>query len=647
MTSSIYSIGLSGLAAAQAGLLTAGHNIANVNTGGYSRQETLQATRLALFTGSGFFGQGVNVSTVRRVYSDFLVAQQRQAQAGASQLTTYHTELTQIDNLFGDAASGLAPALSDFFAGVNGVSALAADIPSRQQMLSSAHALAARFHQIDGELSRVRDGVNTELKSDVASINTLASQLAGFNKRIAEANASNPAQPPNDLLDKRDEMLTQLNQLLGAHAVAQADGSINVFLANGQGLVVGQQAYKLTTTIDPVDPKNLQIGLDLGGGSVLPFTSADISGGALAGSLAYRDNVLGRAQNELGRIAVVLGQAFNDQHRLGQDLNGVPGGDFFDVPTPTIQNTLTNTGTATLAVSVSSASALTASDYRLAYDGANYTLTRLSDNTQQVFASMPQTVDGLTIGVASGSAAAGDSFLIQPTRYAARDFDVKLSDPALIAAATPVRTAITVGNTGTGTISAGAITSAYWASPLASPVTLTYAGATGTLSGFPLVPVTVTIGTTSTTYPAGAPVPFTAGATVAFGGLSFTVGGTPGNGDTFTVGPNPAGRGDNRNAQLLAGLAARNLVAGNASLGGAYANLTSYVGSTTQAAGIESEAQTQLLAQAQQSRDAVSGVNLDEEAANLQKYQQAYQAAGKVIAIANTLFDSILEIARA
>src|SRR5512132_1202571 len=185
MTNSIFGIGLSGLAAAQAGLLTAGHNIANVNTPGYSRQEILQATRLALFTGSGFFGQGVDVSTVRRVYSEFMVAQQRQVQADASQLEAYHTQLTEVDNLFGQAESGLTPALNEFFAGVNDVAAQPSDLPSREEMLSSAHALVARFHQLDAELDRMRVGANTDVRSSVNSINGYATQIATLNHRIA------------------------------------------------------------------------------------------------------------------------------------------------------------------------------------------------------------------------------------------------------------------------------------------------------------------------------------------------------------------------------------------------------------------------------------------------------------------------------
>ena len=646
MSNSIYGIGLSGLAAAQAGLLTASHNIANVNTPGYSRQETVQATRLAMFTGSGFFGQGANVATVRRVYSEFLVAQQRQVQADASRLDTYHAQLTQLDNLFGDPASGLTPSLSDFFAGVNGVASNPSDIASREQMLSSAHALVARFHQLNDELDRLRTGANTDIKSSVNAINGYAGQIASLNKRIAEANSVNPAQLPNDLLDQRDSLIQQLNQVIGARAVAQGDGSVNVYLDNGQALVVGISAFKLTAAPDPSDPQNLQVALDTGAGTALRFKSSEISGGSLAGILANRDNVLTRTQNEIGRVAVVLGQQFNAQHRLGQDLNGAPGGDFFNVPTPFVQPDTGNSGTAVLSASIVSTSALTASDYRVDYDGSNYTLTRLSDNSVQTFASLPQTVDGVTIGVASGALAAGDSFLVQPTRYAARDIGLAISDPAKIAAAAPIRTSATVANAGTGTISSGSIASAYWLTPLAAPVTLSYATATGMLSGFPPTqPVSVTVGTTTTVYPAGSPVPYTAGATISFGGISFTMSGAPADGDTFAVGPNTSASGDNRNALLLAALNDAKLVGGTATLASAYGDLNAFIGTETQSAAVESGAQAQLLAQAEQGVQSVSGVNLDEEAANLQKYQQAYQAASKVMVIANQLFSSILDIA--
>jgi flagellar hook-associated protein 1 FlgK len=648
VSNSIYGIGLSGLAAAQAGLATAGHNIANVNTPGFSRQEVLLATRTAMFSGSGFIGQGVDVDTVRRVYDRFLAVQAWRSQSEASQLDAYATALAGLDRLLGEPAHGLAPAMDEFFAGVNAVAAHPSDVPARQALLATAGSLASRFGQLAEELESMRTAANARVAGSVASINGIAGQIADTNRRIAEARAHGESAPaPNDLMDERDALVTRLNELTGARVVTQEDGSYNVFLANGQALVVGQQAYRLAAVPDPLDPRNLQIGI-ASGTSVVGFRASELAGGELGGVLAYRDTALASAQNALGRIALVLGEAFNAQHRLGVDLRGQPGSAFFRVGAPSVQNALGNVGNATLATAITDPSALTTSDYRLSFDGSQYTLTRLADNVQQSFATLPATIDGFAVALASGAPAAGDGFLVQPTRYAARDLAVALSDPARIAAAAPIRTAAILANAGNATISAGSIDASYLAAPLGAPVTLAYAGGTGMLTGFPATSgVSVTVGATTTTYAPGLPVPYTPGATYAFGGIRFTLDGAPADGDRFTIEPNVGGAGDNRNARALAALAGRGLLdGGTATLASAYGELVTTIGADAQAAGLEHATQAGLLAQAREAQQSVSGVNLDEEAANLQRYQQAYQAAGRVIAIANSMFETVLDIAR-
>jgi flagellar hook-associated protein 1 FlgK len=628
MGNGIFGIGLSGLAAAQAGLLTASHNISNANTPGYSRQVAVLGTNTPQFTGSGYVGSGVNVTTVRRVYDDFLAAQLNRAQSSASHLDTYSTQLSSLDNLFGDATTGLAPALNDFFTAVNAVAQRPADTPSRQALLSAAQGLVSRFGQQSAQLTDLRTADNAQLQSAVSTINGYTQQIAELNRRIGEASGGT-GQPPNDLLDQRDQLVVQLNQQIGANVVVQSDGSYNVFMSNGQALVVGQNAQKLVTQRNPDDPQNLEVGLQTGS-SILRFNASTLSGGALGGVLAFRDGPLDQAQDALGRIAVNLASAFNDQHALGVDLRGQFGGDFFTVPPPVVADATTNTGTASVSASIQSASALVASDYRLTFDGANYTVTRLADGNAQTFASLPQTVDGVAISL-SGAPAAGDRFLIQPVHYAAASLKVAISDPARIAAAAPVVTGIGAGNVGTGSIGAATVAPSYAGAPLAAPVTLTFDAGTGMLDAVPAVP--------------GLPVPYVSGAAIAFGGLSFTLSGAPANGDTFTVGPNTGGGGDNRNAQALAGLANQNLVGnGTATLAGAYGQMVAAVGNQTHEAQIEHDAQASLLDQTRQAQQSVSGVNLDEEAANLQRYQQAYQAAGKALAIAGTLFDTILAI---
>ena len=647
MGNSIFNIGLSGLYAAQAGLATTSHNVSNVNTPGYTRQTILQGTATPQFTGAGYIGTGATVDSVRRIYDEFLTTHVRTAQAGSSQLSTYATHVATLDMMFGDPTAGLAPALADFFAGVNAVANNPADIPSRQVMLTSAQTLAGRFNDLAAQLDALRIGVNQEIGGAISEINTAATELANLNQRIALASATGGAtRPPNDLLDQRDALLAQLNEQVGATAVAQADGSLNVYLGNGQPLVVGRQAFQLAAVPGNDDPKNVDVAL-VSNGTMIVFRPGDLTGGALAGALQYRAGVLDPAQDKLGAIALTIAQTVNAQHALGQDLNGQLGGKLFSVPAPTVQGALANTGTATLAASVADATALTGSNYTLQYDGVNYTLTRLSDNATQTFASLPQTVDGLTLGVGSGTPAAGDRYTIQPTRNAARDIGVSLTDVRAIAAGAPVRTTATLANAGTAVISPGSVDATFLGTPLAAPVTITYNVATGTFSGFPLTqPVVVTNGGTSTTYPAGAPVPYTAGATMTFGGISFAVSGAPANGDTFTIARNAGGTGDGRNALLLGNLATQGgLVSGGASLVDAYGQLTSFVGTAAHQAKIEADAGDAMLTQAQNAQQSVSGVNLDEEAANLQRYQQAYQAAGKVMAIADSLFQTILGIA--
>lgn len=630
MSSGIFGIGVGGLEAAQAGLLTTSHNISNVNTPGYSRQTVVQATNEPQFTGGGFFGTGVRIDTVRRNYSDFIAAQVRQAQTQASQFDTYSSQISQIDNLLADPDGGLSPALGDFFSSVNAVAAHPDDIPSRQAMLSSAQTLVARFHQLDGQVQQWRDGANAQIKNTVDSINSYSQQLAQLNLQIATASGAAGGQLPNDLLDQRDALIDDLTKQVGASVVKQSDGSLNVFLANGQALVVGSSAFQLTTVPDADDPRNLQVALQTGG-SVVQFKDSTLTGGVLGGLLTFRGEALDKTESSLDQIALSLAQGFNAQNRLGQDLNGNPGGDFFSLPQPAVTAAAGNGGNATITASITDETALAASDYRLQFDGTNYMLTRLDDNTVQTFTSLPQTVDGITFAQPAGTPQAGDSFVI--SRGGAGDIGVALGDPAAIAAAAPIRTQANQNNIGSGTVSAGSVDGP---SPIDSA----------------LLPVTIKF-TDPNTYEidsgSGAQLStgnaYTPGAPISYNGWTVTISGAPATGDTFQVESNTGGTGDNRNALLLAGLQAQKLmVGGTATLQDAYSQLVGVIGSLAQGAQAGSDAQNALLSQAQQRQQSVSGVNLDEEAANLQRYQQAYQASGKVIATAATLFDTILDV---
>lgn len=659
--SGIFGIGITGLRAAQVGLTTAGHNITNAATPGYHRQEIVQSVNTPLYTGSGFVGQGTNVDTVKRIYSQFLDRQVQTAETQSRYLESYSAQISQIDNMLADPNAGLSPALQQFFQGVHDVASNPTSVPSRQSMISSAEALVTRFQTLNERFQEIREGINSQITASVGIINSYAGQIADLNSRIVIAEAGGNGQPPNDLYDQRDHLISEINKEINVTVVKQSDGSYNLFMGKGQALVVGQQAYTLTARPSPDDPERVDVAyVSFGADLFLPRDSLD--GGNLGGLLAFRAESLDAAQNGLGRVAIGLAQTFNDQHRLGQDLNGDLGGYFFNIrgtagipgpfPVPSAK-VVANTNNSDLtpagvpAVTLTDVSKVTTSDYTLTYGATGYTLTRLSDKTV-LFANvaLPQTTtDGLTIAAPATAPTSGDSWLIQPTRDGAKDIGVAIHDTAKVAAAAPILTNATFANTGTGRISAGSVDANFLAAPLLATVTLSYNAATNEFTGFPAAsPVTVTLSDgTVTSYAAGMPVPYTEGATITFDGVSFAVTGQPANGDSFTIGPNTGGVADNRNALLLAGLQTKNTLAGStASYQSAYSQIVSSIGVKSRDINVTAQAQASLVAQSQQAQQSMSGVNLDEEAANLLRYQQAYQASGKMMQIASTLFDTLL-----
>jgi flagellar hook-associated protein 1 FlgK len=649
MAGNILDIGRSGLFAAQVGLSTTGHNIANANVAGYSRQEVVQSSAAAQDYGYGFVGSGTEISQIKRYSDEFLNTQVRAAQASKSTLDAYQQQIEQVDNMLADSTSGLSPALQDFFKGVQDAASDPSSSASRQALLSTADSLASRFQQINGRLQEIRDGVNEQIDSNVTLINSYARQIADLNDKIGSF-SDRQGVSPNDLLDQRDQLVADLNKLVKADVVAGDRNSVTVSIGTGNPLVVGKKSFELAAVHSPTDQTQLQVGY-VTKDKVTILADSALSGGELGGLLQFRSETLDRVQNSLGRIAIGVAFSFNAQHKLGIDLNGQLGTNFFN-QAPAFVGASSNNSTASTAqvgAVVADPSALSQSDYRLNFDGNNYTLTRVSDNKQTIIAfpqSGPQRVDGLDITI-SGTGVTGDSFLIKPTILGAAQFSVAVTDRNKIAAAAPIVTSTPLSNTGSGTIDAGAVNSAYPNSVLTGPVTLTYDSTTGTFSGFPpAAAIKVTVNGSTTTYPAGTPqVPFTAGAKVSFGGIDIVLAGTPANGDTFTIAPNVSGVGDNRNMRLLGDLQSKQVLDNNSStFQGAYAEMISFVGNKARETQVNDKAADGLLTQATAAQQSVSGVNLDEEATNLLKYQQAYQAAGKVMQIASTMFDALLAI---
>lgn len=649
---SLLSIGKSGLLAAQVGLATTGNNITNAGVTGYSRQVAIQVDTPTQDKGFGFVGTGTEVAAVRRYYDNFLATQLRNAESNQASLDVYNKQISQIDNLLADPTAGLSPAMQDFFNGVQDATSNPASAASRQAMLSSAESLAARFQGMSARLTEIASGVNGQIVSNVGEINSFARQIAELNNTIAGLTTDGKA--PNDLLDHRDALLTELNKLVKTSVIPGDNNTLTVQMGTGQPLVVGNKAFTLGTSTSPTDVSRVTVGYLADNGGFSPLPDRVLTGGQLGGLLEFRNGAMDRAQNSLGQVAAAIAVTFNAQHQLGQDQNGALGTAFFGPINAYVGANTNNLSSSTADVTavVKDASALTASDYSVDFDGTSFSVKRLSDGQVTQINPFPQTEPQVIDGVAytiTGTPAANDNFLVRPTYNAAKDFDVLVEDRTKIALAAPIATAAPTTNAGNAKITAGTVDANYLTpgNALTAPVTLTFDKATNTLSGFPAAQdVTVTVNGVATVYPAGTPsIPYTDGASISFGGVNLAISGTPADLDKFTVGPNTSGVGDGRNGALLAALQTKNTMDnGNANFQTTYAQMVNYVGNKAREAQIGGAAADAAVAQATNAQQSVSGVNLDEEAANLLRYQQAYQASGKVMQVASQLFDTLLSL---
>lgn len=658
MAGDLLNIGKSGLFAAQAGLATTGHNISNAAVPGYSRQTVIQATGTAQNQGYGFVGSGTQVTDIKRFSDAFLNAQVRGAQSTSSALAAYGAQASQIDNMLADSTSGLSPALQDFFKSVQDVSASAGSTPSRQAFLSSADSLASRFQSMSGQLNDIKTGVNTQIASNVDTINSYAGQIATLNEQIGALSSS--GNMPNDLMDTRDQLMLELNKHVKATAAVGSNNTITVTIGSGQPLVVGNRAYQLAAVPTPNDPSRTSVAYVTGDRSTV-LADSSLSGGELGGLLDFRNSTLDGAQNALGRVAITLAASFNAQQALGQTASGQLGGKLFADAAPLVLGNRNSqadpVSPTTVGVTISDATKLTTSDYSVDYDAANsrFTVTRLSDKQKTNMPAYTQpgpqtmTVDGLDFTV-SGKQMNGDSFTVRPTANGASDFKLLTHDVGAIAAAAPVIAAATIGNKGTTKVGDASVDASFLGKAATfAPSTLTYKVNTNELTGFAAGQVvTVKTAAGSTAYTAGTDViPYVDGASYSFDGVSMSMAGKPVDGDSFTVSRTPPGGNDNRNMMAMGQLQSATLLDnGSATLQGAFAQLVSTVGNKTREVQVTGAAADASLAQATATQQSVSGVNLDEEAANLLKYQQAYQAAGKVMQIASTLFDTLLSLGR-
>ncbi|WP_174363958.1 flagellar hook-associated protein FlgK [uncultured Caballeronia sp.] len=650
MSSNLFDIGVSGLNAAQWGLTTTGQNISNASTPGYTLERPVYQESSGQYTASGYAGQGVTTATVSRSYSDFLTKQLNSSQSSSSSLNTYYSMLSQLNNLVGDPTTGIGAGITSYFTGLQSVANSPGTTATRQTLMSSAQSLSDQMNAAATTYNQLRDGVNQSLQSAVSQVNTYAKQIADLNVQIASA--SSAGQPPNQLLDQRDLAVSNLSQLVSVQVTTNNSG-YNVSFGNGQPLVAGSSSYALTTATSPSDPSELSIAYASSDGSTqtskqtqyLP-DSMFSGGGTIGGLLDFRSQSLDPAQANLGAIATSFATQLNNQNELGVDLNGNAGGALFSTGSPTVYANARNSGNATLDVSIADGTQPPTSDYSLGFDGSKYTLTDRSSGavvgqlTASSTGAVSGTIAGMNISIASGSMTKGDSFTIQPTRGSLANFSLSNSNPSAIAAASPAVSSAATGNTGTGKISAASVTAGY---SIPSSITLTYDATAKTMTSN----VEITL-PDNTKVPAGTAFAYdpTKGLTVSNGaGVSATLNGTPSTGDSFTIAANTGGTSDGSNALAMANIGtAKSMNGGTDTLTSSYANFVNQIGNQTNALKSSSTSATAVLNQATSAQQSVSGVNLNEEAANLIQYQQLYQANSKVIQTASSLFQTLLGI---
>jgi len=624
--SSIFGIDLSALQAFQQAIEVTSNNVANASTPGYDEESIELETALPQDAGGFAIGSGVGVAGVQRAYSQAAATQLNTSQSTLGQLTALQNYTSQIDNLFGTTAGGLTTALQTYYSGWSAVADDPTSSSAREALLGDASALAANLNSTSSQLQEMNSDVNTRITADVNQINSISTQISSLNTQIEQRTGS--GQAPNQLLDQRDELVSNLSQLAGVTTTSNSDGSINVYLGNGQPLVLDQNTYQLSTVPNEFNASQLEVASTASDGASI---SSSITSGDLGGLLSARTQSIDPALNQLGQIATAVAQSANTQQGSGLDLNGQLGSALFSVGAPVATSSSANTDATTASVTISNIGALTSDNYLLSYKGGTYTLTDATTGANVALTGAGTSTSPLTASsvglsiVLSGTPASGDQFLVQPTAQAAGTIGVALTDPSGLAAAGAIQTSAADSNTGSATISGGTVLDA------ANPALLD----TTTIQF--LTPTTYSVnGAGSFAY--------TSGGNVDLNGWQVKIAGTPAAGDTFTVQSNAGGTGDNTNALAAANQQTTGVLSnGTISVSGAVGALISGSGAQAQQVNTAQTAQTAVNTQAQTNVQSVSGVNLDEEAANLMQWQQAYQASAQALSVANGLFTTFLD----
>jgi flagellar hook-associated protein 1 FlgK len=658
---SLLNVGARALLANQVALQTAGNNISNANTEGYSRQTVDLETVVGQYTGSGYIGNGVAVATIVRNYNELLTRQAASAQAQQSADNTRYQNLSQMQDIFSTGDDGLGASVSDMMNSLLSVVSSPTDQSARTATLAGMDEMTARMRSAGTQLQDMQTNVASQLKTDAAQINSLAQNIATVNGQIARAQGT--GQPPNDLLDQRDEYIRQLNQYIQTTQVPASDGTVTVFVAGSQALVMGTSAASVSVDSAQTFPGSGQVSLFFNRANSNPveLNTSMLGGGEVAGLLNFANNDLTEASNLLGRIALAVGTTLNQQQNVGLTLDGSYGTDLFSVNLDSAGRTSSaNASARSGTVSLTDATSLKASDYEVRFDGTGGgTVIRLSDGAATAFTDInggtatslnSMQIDGLSFNfdTATTTPQAGDRVLFQPYDIAAANIQALVYSPDNLAVANPVNAAM--GQSNDGTLQLAGLQ----ALPgTATPITIPAANGTSNVQllfhsdGTYDVNLLDTTATPPAATPTGVTGTYLPGQPITYNGISITLQGTPDEGDTVTIGnaldPQYGSMytRDGGNATALFNLSDAQIFDG-AALTDGYASLVAQVGTRTQSAQYAANVSETIASNLESDRTSVSGVNLDEEATKLIQYQQSYQASAKLLQTAQTIFNSLL-----
>lgn len=622
----LLSNGTNSLLAFQRALATTSHNIANANTEGYSRQRVelsaVEPTRVI----NGFIGNGVRANDVARLNDQYATAQVLQSTSSHSQHDTHHMLASRIDNMLASDALSLTPVMNDFFNAIQDVNGNPSSSATREVFLGSTESVASRLRSLQSQLDSTQEEVNQRTSAAVEEVNQLATELAELNQRIVSTGFNRNGAQPNDLLDKRDSLIAKLSEFTDIKAVEQDRGAVNVFMGSGVGLVVGTRANQLRTAEDSLSSNQLTIEFSFG--DTWQDVTSRLSGGSIGGLLEFESQTLKPSMNQLGLIALQFSDSMNKQHAQGVDLNGNLGSDMFTVSEPVAMASNKNTGTATVTPTFTDISQVQATEYDIRYNGTDFTVTRLSDQSQ-ISSNMPISIDGMQFNL-SGAPANGDTFRVSPVKRAAASINSVLKDAESVAFSSPIRSSSNVANITDTTVSAPQVTDINNAA-LRNAIDIRFTSDTT----FDLVD-----GNSGTVLSAA--VTYTPDVPISYNGWQVDINGAPRAGDEFSVLANTTAQGNNGNGLALAALQTSSEMSGDATFNESYSAMVSRVGGQTRSLQTRSDALDNMRLDAIDRQQSVSGVNLDEEAVNLTRYEQAYQASAQIISTADTLFQTIL-----